>query len=175
MEKLYRVTPLHKKSVEYFVDVYQKLPDGKIRGFDVTEVWRWGVGFREEDNPVWNSETDRVLCNPQTGWGCELEDLCGVYVTFGCWDMDGNSYEGFTEEEKAEIEAILRYEKEDEDGRCGTAWIYDGDHDWEIEEDCVYILGPVKIDLVDANGYGDSAVLEENIEAYDPEKDQQES
>ena len=137
MEKLYRVTPLHKKSVEYFVDVYQKLPDGKIRGFDVTEVWRWGVGFREEDNPVWTSETDRVLCDPQTGWGCELEDLCGVYVTFGCWDMDGNSYEGFTEEEKAEIEAILRYEKEDEDGRCGTAWIYDGDHDWEIEEDCV--------------------------------------
>lgn len=158
MEKLYRISPLEKKSVEYFVDVYEKMPDGTIRGFDVTEVWRWGYGFREEDNPVWKFEKDRINCNPQVGWGCELEDLCGVYINFS---------DGFTDEEKAEIEAILRYEKEDEDGRCGTGWIYDGDHNWEIEEDCVYILGPVKIDIVDANGYGDTAVIEENVEPYD--------
>ena len=77
-----------------------------------------------------------------------------MYVNFG---------EGFTEEEKAEIEAILRGEKEDEDGRWGTAWLYDGDHNWQIEDDHVRILPPFKIDLVDADGYGDSAVLEENV------------
>jgi hypothetical protein len=85
--------------------------------------------------------------------------------------MDGNVYDnGFTEEEKAEIEAILRGESEDEDGRWGTAWIYDGDHNWEVEDDHVCILGPVKIDLVDADGYGDSAILEENVEPYNDSK-----
>jgi len=28
MNKLYRITPLEKKNVEYFVDVFEKLPDG---------------------------------------------------------------------------------------------------------------------------------------------------
>jgi hypothetical protein len=158
MNKIYRITPLHKKSVEYFVDVYEELPDGSIRGFEVTEVWRWGFGFREEDNPVWKSETDRVYCNPQVGWGCELDDLCGVYINFS---------DGFTDEEKADIEAYLRWEKEDEEGRCGTGWLYDGDHNWQVEDEHVAIIGPVKIDLVDADGYGDTAVLEENVEPYD--------
>jgi len=149
MEKLYRITPLEKKSVEYFVDVYERLPDGTIRGFDVTETWRWGQGFREEDNTVMEEENP-VYCNPQDGWGCELDDLCAVYVNFS---------DGFTEEEKAEIEAILRGEQEDEDGRWGTAWIYDGDHNWEVEDDHVAIIGPYKVDLCDENG----DVLEENV------------
>lgn len=159
MEKLYRITPLEKKSVEYFVDVYETTADGKIRGFDVTEVWRWGYGFRPEDEPVWKFEAEgRVNCRPEIGWGCELDDLISVYVNFS---------DGFTDAEKEEIEAILRGEKEDEDGRWGTAWLYDGDHHWQIEDDHVCILGPVKIDLVDANGYGDTAILEENVEPYD--------
>jgi hypothetical protein len=87
-----------------------------------------------------------------------------VYVNFS---------DGFTEEEKEEIEAILRWEQEDEDGRCGTAWLYDGDHNWEIEDDHVAVLGPFKIDLVDEDGYGDSAILEENIKPYDPASDPQ--
>lgn len=161
MEKLYRITPLEKKSVEYFVDVFERLSDGTTRGFDVTEVWRWGYGFREEDEPVWKFEVETnngIHCRPQVGWGCELDDLCGVYINFS---------DGFTEEEKEEIEAILRWEKEDEDGRCGTGWIYDGDHNWEIEDEHVRIIGPVKIDLVDADGYGETAVLEENVQPYD--------
>jgi hypothetical protein len=161
MEKLYRISPLEKKNVEYFVDVFERLPDGTIRGFDVTEVWRWGFGFRLEDEPVWKFETDRVHCRPEVGWGCDLDDLISVYVNFS---------DGFTDDEKTKIEAILRGEQEDEDGRWGTAWIYDGDHNWEIEDDHVAILGPVKIDLVDANGYGDSAILEENVEPYNDEE-----
>ena len=148
MNKFYKITPLEKKSVEYFVDVYETMPDGSIRGFDVTETWRWGQGWREEDNPVMEGE-DTVFCNPQDGWGCELDDLCAVYVNFS---------DGFTEEEKAKIEAILRGEQEDEDGRWGTAWIYDGDHNWQVEDDHVAIIGPVKVDLCDENG----DVIEEN-------------
>ena len=145
MAKLYRITPLEKKSVEYFVDVFETLPDGTVRGFDVTETWRWGQGFREEDNEVWESESDRVHCRPDVGWGCELDDLCAVYVNFS---------DGFTDQEKEKIESILRWESEDDDGRCGTAWLYDGDHNWEIEDDHVAILGPVKIELVDEDVYG---------------------
>ena len=160
MEKLYRITPLEKKSVEYFVDVFERLPDGGFRGFDVTEIWRWGYGFREEDEPVqsWELDGNGVHCRPTVGWGCELDDLCGVYVNFS---------DGFTDEEKAKIEALLRWETEDEDGRCGTGWIYDGDHSWEIEDDHVRITGPVKIDLVDADGYGDTAVLEADVKPED--------
>jgi hypothetical protein len=160
VDKLFRITPLEKKNVEYFVDVFERLPNDTIRGFDVTEVWRWGCGFRPEDEPVWKFETDRVHCRPEVGWGCDLDDLISVYVNFS---------DGFTEEEKADIEAILRGEREDDEGRWGTAWLYDGEHNWEIEDDHVAILGPVKIDLVDANGYGDTAVLEENVEPYNNE------
>lgn len=156
MANLYRIVPLEKKSVEYFVDVYEQLPDGSMRGFDVTEYWRWGYGWREEDDPVWTFEKDRVRCSPQVGWGCELDDLCGVYVNFS---------DGFTEDEKAKIEALLRWETEDDDGRCGTGWLYDGDHNWEIEDDTVYILGPYRIDLCDEDGN----VIEEGVEAYDPD------
>jgi hypothetical protein len=156
MSNIYRITPLQKKSVEYFVDVYQEMPDDSIRGFEVTEVWRWGQGFRELDNPVYERETDRVYCNPEDGWGCELDDLCGVYIN---WD------DNWTDEEKADIEAYLRWEKEDDEGRCGTGWLFDGDNGLSIEEVSLYITGPVKIDIVNEEVYNE--VIEENVQ---PEK-----
>lgn len=160
MAKLFRITPLEKKNVEYFTDVFQRMPDGSIRGFDVTEIYRWGQGFREMDDEVWDFEVKNgVNCDPACGWGCELDDLCGVYIEFS---------DGFTDEEKAEIEAMCRGEKEDEEGRWGTAWLFDGDHDWEIEENHVRILGPVQIDIVDSEQY--NSVLEENIKPYEPER-----
>ena len=163
-ERLYRITPLEKKSVEYFVDVFEQLPDGTIRGFDVTETYRWGQGFREMDDEVWTFETGNngVHCRPEVGWGCELDDLISVHVEFS---------DGFTDEEKEEIEARCRGELEDDEGRWGTAWIYDGDHSWEIEDDHVRIIGPVRIDIVDANGYGDDAIIEANVQPHDPDKE----
>ena len=153
MARVYRITPLEKKNVEYFIDVYQTLADGTIRGFDVTEVYRWGQGFREEDDEVYSSEADRVRCDTRIGWGCELDDLISVYVNF-----QGD----FTDAEKAEIESRMRGDLEDDEGRWSSAWLFDGEHDWQIEDDCVYILGPVKIDLVDEEAYNE--VIEENIQ-----------
>ena len=152
MAQLYRITPLEKKSMEYFVDVYERRDDGTIRGFQVTETWRWGQAFRELDEPVYDTEVDKVYCRPELGWGCELDDLCAVWVEF---DEDK-----FTEEEMDEIRSILNWESEDEDGRSGTAWLYDGDHNWEIEDDHVAVLGPVKIELVDEDVYGEGVEVE---------------
>jgi len=152
MSKLFRIQPLEKKSIEYFVDVYSKDKDGNIRGWTVTEVYRWGQGFRDFDDPVSEYEIDDgVLCNPQIGWGCELDDLCAVHFDFD---------DSFTDEERADIES--RWDGvEDDEGRWGTAWLYDGDHDWLIEEDYVRILGPVQIDVVLDEVY--NSVVEENI------------
>ena len=48
MAILYRIKPADKKSVEAFYDVYKKMPDGTIRGWSVTELYRWGQGFVED-------------------------------------------------------------------------------------------------------------------------------
>ena len=154
MEKLYRITPLEKKSVEYFIDVFERLEDGSCRGFEAHFYYRWGQGFREEDNQPWDFEVENgVNCNPTVGWGCELDDLCGVDVRFD---------ENFTKEEMTEIRALCTGEAEDDEGRFGEGWIYDGDHNWEIEDDCVYIHRPLQIDLVSEDG----DVIQENVGTY---------
>lgn len=150
MAKLYRITPLEKKSVEYFVDVYSRDDEGNVRGWSVTETYRWGQGFRELDNYVSEHEVDHVSCDPQLGWGCELDDLCAVYFEFD---------DSFSEEEQEEIKA--HWDESDEEGRYGTAWLYDGEHDWQIDYDSVNILGPVKIDIIDEDEY--NVIVEENI------------
>jgi hypothetical protein len=151
--KLYRITPEHKKSVEYFIDVYEERSDGTVRGFDATFCYRWGQAFRDEDNPPSKNEAEQsvIWAKTDVGYGCEFDDLCAVHVKFG---------DGFTEEEKAEIEALCNGESSDEDGRWGESWIFDGDHNWQIEEDAVYIISPFRIDLVSEDG----VVLEENVE-----------
>ena len=153
MAQLYRITPLEKKSVEFFCDVYSKDADGNIRGWSVTETWRWGQGFREMDNEVCDYEADHVSCDPQIGWGCELDDLISVDFEFD---------DSFGEEEQAEIESWWDGDKQDSEGRWGTAWLFDGDHDWQIDYNSVNILGPVKIDIVDEDQY--NVVIQENIQ-----------
>jgi hypothetical protein len=45
--------------------------------------------------------------------------------------------------------------------------LYDGDHNWEIEDDHVAILGPVKIELVDEESYNE--VIRE-VQPYKPDE-----
>lgn len=161
MTQLYRITPQEKKSIEYFVYAYEQTPDGVSRGFEVVETWRWGQGFRPLDEPVYENEIGEIHCDPQVGWGCELDDLISVRVDFS---------DGFTDEEKAFIESILCGEKEDEESRWGTAWLYDGHHNWQVEWDHVAIYGPVKIDLIDEDVY--NVAIDENVAPlkYEPVK-----
>jgi len=156
MAQLYKITPLEKKSIEFVIECYQKLEDGDTRGFTATFLYRWGQGFRELDNPVsrWEADSDDgISCDPTIGWGAELEDSISIWV-----DFDGD----WTDEEREEVEAYCEGELEDDEGRCCEAWLFDGDHEYEIEMDEIVIHGPVKIDLVDEDNY--NTVIEENIE-----------
>ena len=139
MAILYRIKPSDKKSVEAFYDVYSKDEQGNIRGWSVTELYRWGQGFVEDESELPFSDDRYHSVDPTIGWGCELEDLCAVDFEFD---------DSFTEEEKEEIEQLW------EDG--GAGWLYDGEHDWEVEEDTITILGPFVVDKIDEDVYNDS-------------------
>lgn len=139
MAILYRIKPADKKSVEAYYDVFSKDEQGNIRGWSVTEMYRWGQGFVEDESELPFSD-DRYHCvDPTIGWGCELEDLCAVDFEFD---------DSFTDEEKEEIEELWA------DG--GAGWLYDGDHNWEVEEDTITILGPFVVDKIDEDVYNES-------------------
>ena len=147
MAILYRIKPVDKKSVEAFYDVYKQMPDGSIKGWNVTELYRWGQGFVEDESELPYSDDSYHCVDPTIGWGCELDDLCAVDFEFD---------KSFTEEEKAEIEQLW-YEGDpnDEFGRSGAAWLYDYS-DWEVEEDTITILGPFEVDKIDEDVYNES-------------------
>ena len=139
MAILYRIKPADKKSVEAYYDVFSKDEQGNIRGWSVTELYRWGQGFVEDESELPFSDDRYHSVDPTIGWGCELEDLCAVDFEFD---------DSFTEEEKEEIEQLW------EDG--GAGWLYDGDHNWEVEEDTITILGPFVVDKIDEDVYNES-------------------
>ena len=139
MAILYRIKPKDKKSVEAFYDVYSKDEQGNIRGWTVTETYRWGQGFVETEDELPYSDDQYHCVDPSIGWGCELDDLCACWFEFD---------DSFTEEEKEQIEQLW------EEG--GAGWLYDGDHKWEVEEDTITILGPFIVDKIDEDVYNES-------------------
>ena len=144
MTQLYRITPRDKKSVECYYEVFKRMPDGSFKLWNVTETYRWGQGFQSIDDPIYIGDTEIVVDN-QLGWGCELDDLCA------CWfDFDNT----FTEQEKEEIENAWN--------EGGIGWLYDGEHDWEVELDMITLYGPFKVDIVDDEQY--NSIIEEDIE-----------
>jgi hypothetical protein len=132
--KVYRITPLEKKNVEIYYDVYEEKEDGTIRAWSITELYRWGLGFRTEDDPI--SEYERngngITCDPEIGSGAELDDLISVNFEFD---------DSFSDDEQQALE------NEWYDG--GAAWLYDGEHDWQVDYSSLTIHGPVNIDLID--------------------------
>jgi hypothetical protein len=139
MAILYRIKPADKKSIEAFYDVYSKDGQGNIRSWSVTELYRWGQGFVEDESDLPYIDDKEHTVDPSLGWGCELEDLCAVDFEFD---------ESFTEEEKAEIEQSW------DDG--GAGWLYDGEHDWLVDYDSVTIYGPFTVDKIDEDVYNSS-------------------
>ena len=150
MTKLYRIKPVDKKSIYMVYECYKEI-DGKIRWFNVRELYRWGQGFRELDDPVYKEDTTLYI-DPNIGWGCELDD--GIATDF---EFDDE----FTDEEKENIENCwMNGDPEDEYGRVSGAWLYDYS-DWQVEDDYVEILGPFTVDIIDEDQY--NTVIEENI------------
>lgn len=152
MPNLYRITPVDKKSIYAVYDAYKTDENGDTRGFTVRELYRWGQGFRELDEPVY-TEDKWIICDQGLGWGAELDD--GISTDF---EYDGE----WTDEEKEQLEQMwYDGDPDDEFERSGAAWLYDVS-DWEVEEDYIEILGPFKVDIVDGDEY--NVVIEENIE-----------
>jgi len=139
MAILYRIKPSDKKSVEAFYDVYSKDSEGNIRGWSVTELYRWGQGFVEDESELPFSDDRYHSVDPTIGWGCELDDLCACWFEFD---------DSFTDEEKAQIEQHW------EDG--GAGWLYDSEHDWQVDYDSITILGPYIVDKIDEDVYNES-------------------
>ena len=139
MSKVYLIKPLEKKSIVYHVEMFRENPDGSTSWFNIDETYRWGQGFVENEDELPYSDDSSHCVDPTIGWGCELDDLCAVDFVFD---------DSFTDEEKQEIEDAW------EEG--GAGWLYDGEHDWEVEEDSITILGPFVVDKIDETVYNES-------------------
>jgi hypothetical protein len=65
--------------------------------------------------------------------------------------------ESFTDKEKEEIEELwANGDPNDEYERSGVAWLYDGDHNWQVDYDSVTIYGPFKVDKIDEDVYNET-------------------
>lgn len=142
MATVYKITPLEKKNITVTYDVFEELSEGNVRGWRVEEIYRWGYGYRSLDNPVGEWESNNgIFC--EFDLGSEVDDLIAHYFEFD---------DGFTDEEKAEIESNW--------DNGGPSWLFDGDHNWQVESTEFLICGPTKIDLVDE---WSNEIIEENV------------
>jgi hypothetical protein len=136
----YRITPLEKKSIEVFYELYRQDPEtGDIQWVNINELYRFGQAFIAEDMDVNlpRKGDKQAYCKMEEGEyeGCEFDDSIAVTFEFS---------DNFPDSEKAAIEESY-YES-------GASWIYDGDHEWEIEDDYVVVYGPFKVELCEEDG-----------------------
>ena len=151
---VYLIKPLEKKSIEWYVEMYRNNEDGSISWFNMSETYRWGQGFVEEDmycNLPYEGDT---IAHARTdcGWGCEFEDSVGI-----TWEFSDD----LSEEEQENIKkCYCEGDDSDEGGDLsGVAWLYDGTHNWQFEDEYVIVHGPFQISLCEE----DSTVIEENV------------
>jgi hypothetical protein len=145
MSNVYCIKPLEKKSISWRVEMFRENSDGSISWFNMEELYRWGQGFIEEDldsNLPWKG--DRLAyCKTDAGWGCEFEDSINID-----WEFSDD----IPELEQQEIKESY-YEG-------GAGWLFDGEHDWQTEDDYVIVLAPFSVDYSDSNG----DIITENVE-----------
>lgn len=141
----YRITPLEKKSISITYEMFRENADGSISWFNVEDHYRWGVGFLAEDMDcnLGYANDPQQYCKAEDGEyeGCEFEDQHACWFEFS---------DDIGEEEQEEIKSL--YLEGDDEGRGGAGWIHDGDHEWQIEDDYVIVLGPYKIEFCNENG-----------------------
>ena len=139
------IKPLEKKSISWRVEMYRENEDGSISWFNMEELYRWGQGFIEGDldcNLPWKGDHS-AHCKTDAGWGCEFEDSISID-----WEFSDD----IPELEQQEIKELY-YEG-------GAAWLFDGEHDWQYEDDYVIVLAPFSVDLATDNG----DIIKENVE-----------
>jgi len=148
---IYLIKPLEKKSVVYHVEMFRRNADESISWFNLDETYRWGQGFIEEDmdcNLPYDDDTV-TYCNPNAGWGAELDDSINIEFEFS---------DDITEEEQEDIKEAY-YEG-------GAGWLFDGEHDWQEEDSAIHVLGPFTVSLCDDDGN----VIEENVKLRNRKK-----
>jgi len=148
---VYLIKPLEKKSVVYHVEMYRRNADESISWFNVDETYRWGQGFIEEDMDCnLPYDDDKVAyCDPNAGWGAELDDSCSCWFEFS---------DDISEEEQEEIKEAYY--------NGGAGWLFDGEHDWQEEDSAIHVLGPFTVSLVEEDG----TVIKETVELRNREK-----
>jgi hypothetical protein len=145
MSNVYCIKPLEKKSISWRVEMFRENSDGSISWFNMEELYRWGQGFIEEDldcNLPWKGDK-LAYCKTDAGWGCEFEDSINID-----WEFSDD----ISELEQQEIKELY-YEG-------GAGWLFDGEHDWQTEDDYVIVLAPFSVDYSDING----DIITENVE-----------
>ena len=155
MSRVYCIKPLEKKSIIWYIEMYRKNADDSISWFNIIETYRWGQGFIDEElacNLPW--EGDRVAnARNDCGWGSELEDSCAID-----WEFSDD----LSEDEQEFIKQCY-YDGNPEDDNIpdigGAAWLFDGIHDWCVEDDYLEIIGPYQISFCEDDG----TIIEENI------------
>jgi len=144
MSKVYLIKPLEKKSVAYHVEMYRHNKDGSISWFNIDETFRWGQGFIEEDMDcnLPYEDSDLAYCDPNAGWGAELDDSCACWFEYS---------DDIPEEEKEAIESAYH--------EGGAGWLFDGEHEWQEEDTAIHVLAPFQVSLCEDDG----TVIEENV------------
>ena len=144
MNRVYLIKPLEKKSVQWVVEMFRQNDNDTVSWFVMRETYRWGQGFIEEDldcNLPWK-EDDIAYAKTDCGWGSEFDDSIGIE-----WEFS----EDIASQEQQEIKESY-YEG-------GAGWLFDGEHEWAVEDDQVVIYAPFQISLCEEDG----TVLKEKV------------
>ena len=145
MDKVYCIKPLEKKSISWRVEMYRANDDGSTSWFNMEELYRWGQGFIEADmdSNLPYKDSTLVYCKTNVGWGCEFDDSISID-----WEFSDD----IPELEQQEIKELYY--------GGGAGWLFDGEHDWQTEDDYVIVLAPFSVDYANDNG----DIINENVE-----------
>ena len=144
MAKVYLIKPLHKKSICWHIEMFRENKNGSISWVNIEDHYRWGQGFVEEDmdcNLPYEGDV-QAIARTDAGWGSELEDGVASYFEYS---------DDFTDDEKEAFETAYH--------EGGAGWLFDGEHDWQVEDDYLTIDAPYQISLCEQDG----TVIEENV------------
>jgi hypothetical protein len=142
--KVYLIKPLHKKSICWHIEMFRENKNGSISWVNIEDHYRWGQGFVEEDmdcNLPYEGDV-QAIARTDAGWGSELEDGVASYFEYS---------DDFTDDEKEAFETAYH--------EGGAGWLFDGEHDWQVEDDYLTIDAPYQISLCEQDG----TVIEENV------------